>query len=70
VPDAPFVSVACGNQDHTALVASYLILDRPPWQGYLARGENFGCPECRRRMGHTWHDVTDKTGRGGALTAG
>jgi hypothetical protein len=62
VPNAPFVSVLCGNQDHTCLMASYLVLDRPPWQGYLARVENFGCPQCGRRMGHTWHDNVEKTG--------
>ena len=68
VPDAPFVSVTCGNQDHTILMASYLILDRPPWQGFLARGENFGCPQCKRRMGHTWHDNVGKTVRGVTFT--
>jgi hypothetical protein len=68
VPDAPFVSVTCGNQDHTTLMGSYLILDRPPWQGFLARGENFGCPQCKRRMGHTWHDNVGKTVRGVTFT--
>ena len=60
VPDAPFLSVLCGNQDHTTLIASYLILDRPPWQAYLAKGENFSCPQCGRRMGHTWHNTRSR----------
>jgi hypothetical protein len=55
VPAAPFVTVVCGHQDHTYLMASYLLLDRPPWARYLLRGEQFGCPQCGRRMGHTWH---------------
>ena len=60
VPDAPFLSVLCGNQDHTTLMASYLMLDRPPWQAYLAKGENFSCPQCGRRMGHTWHNTRSR----------
>jgi hypothetical protein len=64
MPNAPFVNVLCGHQDHTCLWASYLVLDRLPWQGYLASGENFSCPQCGRRMGHTWHDNVEKIGGG------
>ena len=60
MPDASFLSVLWGNQDHTTLIASYLILDRPPWQAYLAKGGNFCCPQCGRRMGHTWHNTRSR----------
>lgn len=57
VPAEAFVSVVCSAFDHTMLSVSYILIEKPPWRDYLAKGEHFGCPECRRRMAHTWQNV-------------
>jgi hypothetical protein len=61
VPAESFVSVCCHHPDHTGIDASYLVLSRAPWQGFLGKDENFGCPGCGRRMQHTWHQAGSRT---------
>lgn len=62
VPHERFVEVLCFHFDHPAgFVASYLVLDRPPWQHALGRHEKFTCPGCHRIMRHTWHAADQRS---------